>query len=125
MEETSTNPMISTANPGTDARGISETSFVEALAHPACVFHHQPPLCNLVWVPCVRSQKRTRLLGTNPSIQLVGPNAVRCNGLDEMDLHLRFRDAMHQECDNSSAQDDQQNSCNLGQRHTSSPLLRL
>jgi hypothetical protein len=86
---------------------------------------HEPPLCNLVWVPCVRSQKRTRLLGTNPSTQLVGPNAVRCNGLDEMDLHLRFRDAVHQECDNSSAQDDQQNSCNLGQRHTSSPLLRL
>jgi hypothetical protein len=32
---------------------------------------------------------------------------------------------VHQECDNSSAQDDQQNSCNLGQRHTSSPLPRL
>ena len=52
---------------------------------------HEPPLCNLVWVPCVRSQKRTRLLRTNPSTQLVGPNAVRCNGPDEKGVGFHVR----------------------------------
>ena len=36
MEETRTNTLISTVSPGTDASGVSEVPFVEALAHPAC-----------------------------------------------------------------------------------------
>jgi hypothetical protein len=37
MDETRTTALLSAANPDTDARGVSEVSFVEALAHPACV----------------------------------------------------------------------------------------
>ena len=49
MDETHTNPMISTANLGTDARGVSEVSFVDALAHPACVFRHPEEVVHHPW----------------------------------------------------------------------------
>jgi len=49
MDETRTNPLISTGNPGTDARGVSEVSFVDALAHPACVFHHPEEVVHHPW----------------------------------------------------------------------------
>ena len=49
MDETRTNPLISAANPGNDARGVSEVSFVEALAHPACVFRHPHEVVHHPW----------------------------------------------------------------------------
>src|SRR3954463_16431184 len=49
MDETRTNPLISAANPGTDARGTSEASFVEALAQPACVFRHPEEVVHHPW----------------------------------------------------------------------------
>jgi len=49
MDETRTNTLISTANPGADASGVSEASFVEALAHPACVFRHPEEVAHHPW----------------------------------------------------------------------------
>jgi hypothetical protein len=49
MDETHTNPTISAANPGADARGVPEVSFVEALAHPACVFRHPQEVVHHPW----------------------------------------------------------------------------
>src|SRR4051794_25118627 len=49
MEEDRTNTLISTANPGADASAASEASFVEALAHPACVFHHPQEVVHHPW----------------------------------------------------------------------------
>jgi hypothetical protein len=49
MDETRTNPPISAANPGNDARAVSETSFVDALAHPACVFRHPEEVVHHPW----------------------------------------------------------------------------
>ena len=49
MDETRTNPMISATNPGADAKGVSEVSFVEALAHPACVFRHPEEVVHHPW----------------------------------------------------------------------------
>ena len=49
MDETRTNLLISAANPGTDARGVSEIPVVEALAHPACVFRHPEEVVHHPW----------------------------------------------------------------------------
>ena len=47
---------------------------------------------------------------------LVGADAPQHGGLDEAELDLRSRNAVHKESGRGSAQDDQQNSCNLVQR---------
>ena len=49
MDETRTTALLLAANPGTDARGVSEVSFVDALAHPACVFHHPEEVVHHPW----------------------------------------------------------------------------
>ena len=49
MDETRTTTLISAANPGTDARGVSEVSFVDALAQPACVFRHPEEVVHHPW----------------------------------------------------------------------------
>ena len=60
MDETRTTTLISAANPGTDARGVSEVSFVDALAHPACVFHHPEEVVHHPWF--TDQEKRVVLL---------------------------------------------------------------
>src|SRR3954462_5462319 len=49
MDETRTTALISPVDPSTEARGMSETSFVEALAQPACVFHHPEEVVHHPW----------------------------------------------------------------------------
>jgi len=49
MDETRTTTLILPADPSTEARGVSETSFVEALAHPACMFHHPQEVVHHPW----------------------------------------------------------------------------
>ncbi len=49
MDETRTATLLSPVDPSTEARGVSETSFVDALAHPACVFHHPEEVVHHPW----------------------------------------------------------------------------
>ena len=60
MEETRTNTLISTVSPGTDASGVSEVPFVEALAHPACAFRHPEEVVHHPWF--TNQEKRVVLL---------------------------------------------------------------
>src|SRR4051795_465505 len=85
MEEARTNPMISTANPCTDARGISETSFVEALAHPACVFRHPEEVVHHTWF--TDQEKRLVLLSWVRD-ELVAEQ-LACKAAPELELVVR------------------------------------
>ena len=85
MDETRTNPLISTANPSTDARGISETSFVEALAHPACVFRHPEEVVHHLWF--TDQEKRMVLLSWMRD-ELVAEQ-LACKAAPELELVAR------------------------------------
>jgi hypothetical protein len=49
MDETRTTALLSAANPDTDARGVSEVSFVDALAQPTCLFRHPEEVVHHPW----------------------------------------------------------------------------
>ena len=49
MEKSRTNSQTATLDRGTDARGVSEVSFVEALAHPHFVFRHPEEIGHHPW----------------------------------------------------------------------------
>jgi len=82
MDETRTNPLISAANPGTDARGVSETSFVDALAHPACLFRHPEEVVHHPWF--TNQEKRIVLLSWVRD-ELVAEQ-LACKAAPELDL---------------------------------------
>jgi|tagenome__1003787_1003787.scaffolds.fasta_scaffold20694702_2 hypothetical protein len=60
MDETHTNTPISTVNPGADASGVSEPSFVEALVNPGSVFRHPQEVAHHPWF--TDQEKRAVLL---------------------------------------------------------------
>ena len=60
MDETRTNTLISSVNSGADVSAVSEGSFVEALAHPACVFRHPEEVAHHPWF--TDQEKRAVLL---------------------------------------------------------------
>jgi len=85
MDETRTNPLISAANPDTDARGTSEASFVEALAHPACVFRHPHEVVHHPWF--TDQEKRVVLLSWVRD-ELVAEQ-LACKAAPELELVAR------------------------------------
>src|SRR3954469_20284099 len=85
MDETRTNALISAANPGTDARGVSETSFVEALAQPACVFRHPVEVVHHPWFT---DQEKRMVLLSWVRDELVAEQLV-CKAAPELELVAR------------------------------------
>jgi len=85
MDETRTNLLISAANPGADARGVSEVSFVDALAHPGCVFRHPQEVVHHPWF--TDQEKRLVLLSWVRD-ELVAEQ-LACKAAPELELVAR------------------------------------
>jgi len=85
MEKTRTNPQTATLDPGPDARGASEVSFVEALAHPACVFRHPE---EIVYHPWFTEQEKRMVLLSWVRDELVAEQLV-CKAAPELELIAR------------------------------------
>jgi hypothetical protein len=85
MDETRTNPLISAADPGTDARGTSEASFVDALAHPACVFRHSHEVVHHPWFT---DQEKRMVLLSWVRDELVAEQ-LACKAAPELELVAR------------------------------------
>ena len=85
MDETRTTALHSAANPDTDARGVSEVSFVDALAHPACVFRHPEEVVHHPWF--TDQEKRIVLLSWVRD-ELVAEQ-LACKAAPELELVAR------------------------------------
>ena len=85
MDETRTTALLLAANPGPDARGVSEVSFVDALAHPACVFRHPEEVVHHPWF--TDQEKRLVLLSWVRD-ELVAEQ-LACKGARELELVAR------------------------------------
>jgi hypothetical protein len=85
VEKTRTTPQIATLGPGTDARGVSEVSSVEALAHPACVFRHPEDIVRHPWF--TEQEKRMVLLSWVRD-ELVAEQ-LACKAAPELELIAR------------------------------------
>ncbi len=85
MDETHTNPMISATKPDSDARGVSGVSFVEALAHPACVFRHPQEVVHHPWFT---DQEKRMVLLSWVRDELVAEQ-LACKAAPELELTAR------------------------------------
>src|SRR4051794_41241762 len=85
MDETRTNPMISATNPGADASAASGASFVDALAHPGCVFRHPQEVVHHPWF--TDQEKRLVLLSWVRD-ELVAEQ-LACKAAPELELVAR------------------------------------
>ena len=85
MDETRTTALLSAANPDTDARGVSEVSFVDALAHPACVFHHPEEVVHHPWFT---DQEKRMVLLSWVRDELVAEQ-LACKAAPELELVVR------------------------------------
>jgi hypothetical protein len=85
MDETRTTTLISPIDPSTEARGVSEVSFVEALAHPACVFHHPQEVLHHPWFT---DQEKRMVLLSWVRDELVADQLV-CKAAPELEVVAR------------------------------------
>ena len=85
MDETRTTTLLSAANPDTDAKGASEASFVDALAHPACVFRHPQEIVHHPWFT---DQEKRMVLLSWVRDELVAEQRA-CKAAPELELVAR------------------------------------
>src|SRR3954449_9501160 len=85
MDETCTTTLISPVDPSTEARGVSETSFVDALAHPGCVFRHPQ---EVVYHPWFTDQEKRLVLLSWVRDELVAEQ-LACKAAPELELVAR------------------------------------